>query len=331
MKLHENEKNFTDTLTKAAEHFQSKGKNLTEFLLEKDYWVTYILKKISNSGFEDFIVFKGGTSLSKVFGSIERFSEDIDLALIFEAMKKDGIHKKETKAMKKVMKAIIPTQFENDKEDKGNQTALGIYKRVFDFPIISQSKKQGQIHDKVIVEINTFSNPAPVHKEDVRSYIADFWDEVNLVKFISEYDMETFQVGVVDIRRTYCEKILAVRRAWERSMKDGDDFEFFGDRVRHLYDLHMVKLNGKVNNMLSDDQEFKKYMKMSLSDDNINKRNTNKIYESDIYINPENCTKMVKDQYALLKDYTFDNTIPSEEEINTSLLEIGKKLKKIDF
>ena len=50
-------------------------------ILEKDFWVCWLLAVLFESRFGDFLVFKGGTSLSKVFGVIDRFSEDIDLSL----------------------------------------------------------------------------------------------------------------------------------------------------------------------------------------------------------------------------------------------------------
>lgn len=51
-------------------------------VIEKDFWVCFVLREIFGaSKFKDALVFKGGTSLSKVFGLIERFSEDIDLVL----------------------------------------------------------------------------------------------------------------------------------------------------------------------------------------------------------------------------------------------------------
>lgn len=49
--------------------------------VEKDLWVTTILQIVFSLPFADSMVFKGGTSLSKVFGKIERFSEDIDIAI----------------------------------------------------------------------------------------------------------------------------------------------------------------------------------------------------------------------------------------------------------
>ena len=56
-------------------------RNVSGVILEKDFWVCWMLGVLFQSEFADHLVFKGGTSLSKVFGVIERFSEDIDLSL----------------------------------------------------------------------------------------------------------------------------------------------------------------------------------------------------------------------------------------------------------
>ena len=56
-------------------------RGLAPVLVEKDFWVCWLLGILFQSSFRDAIVFKGGTSLSKVFGVINRFSEDIDLSL----------------------------------------------------------------------------------------------------------------------------------------------------------------------------------------------------------------------------------------------------------
>jgi len=55
--------------------------NLSPVILEKDYWVCWLLGALFESDFAESLVFKGGTSLSKVYGLIQRFSEDIDLSL----------------------------------------------------------------------------------------------------------------------------------------------------------------------------------------------------------------------------------------------------------
>jgi hypothetical protein len=56
-------------------------RNVSPVVLEKDFWVCWMLGVLFQSEFAGNLVFKGGTSLSKVFGVIERFSEDIDLSL----------------------------------------------------------------------------------------------------------------------------------------------------------------------------------------------------------------------------------------------------------
>lgn len=55
--------------------------NISAVMLEKDFWVCWLLGVLFGSEFAGSLVFKGGTSLSKVFGVIDRFSEDIDLSL----------------------------------------------------------------------------------------------------------------------------------------------------------------------------------------------------------------------------------------------------------
>ena len=55
---------------------------ITPSVVEKDFWVTWALGKIfSAEQLTEILTFKGGTSLSKVFGLIERFSEDIDIVI----------------------------------------------------------------------------------------------------------------------------------------------------------------------------------------------------------------------------------------------------------
>ena len=65
MILHKELENF-----KALISLTAKDMGILEFYIEKDYWVTYILKKLSNSSFKNNVVFKGGTSLSKGYNAI---------------------------------------------------------------------------------------------------------------------------------------------------------------------------------------------------------------------------------------------------------------------
>ena len=74
-------KNLTKDEQVAALQQVAGQKHIPPQAAEKDLWVTTLLQVVFSLPFADKLVFKGGTSLSKVFGKIERFSEDIDLAI----------------------------------------------------------------------------------------------------------------------------------------------------------------------------------------------------------------------------------------------------------
>ena len=77
MKLYEHP-DFEQAILRAAEHFRGRG--LRPAVIEKDYYVTEALRIISVTA-GDKVIFKGGTSLSKGWNLIQRFSEDIDIFL----------------------------------------------------------------------------------------------------------------------------------------------------------------------------------------------------------------------------------------------------------
>ena len=77
MNLHLNNNDFEGAIVATSEYFK-----IPEIFIEKDYWVTYALHQLFHSDVKDLIVFKGGTSLSKCYKVIERFSEDIDLVVV---------------------------------------------------------------------------------------------------------------------------------------------------------------------------------------------------------------------------------------------------------
>lgn len=80
-------------------------RNASAVVLEKDFWVCWLLGVLFGSEFSGSLVFKGGTSLSKVFGVIERFSEDIDLSLAPEFLKLPAAGTSRTQANKWMTKA----------------------------------------------------------------------------------------------------------------------------------------------------------------------------------------------------------------------------------
>ena len=103
MKLHQNIPLFRDAVRVTAQQM-----NIPPEFVEKDYWVTNALFTIFNSEIGRDTVFKGGTALSKCYGMIERFSEDIDLVVLRREGETDSKLKSKLKAISTVVEAVLP-------------------------------------------------------------------------------------------------------------------------------------------------------------------------------------------------------------------------------
>lgn len=99
MILHNNSEIFEELIQLAAKQY-----NLPLSAVRKDYFITLILSNLQNSTHLEHVVFKGGTSLSKCYpGSIERFSEDIDLTYIPEGVMSNKQISKRIKVIERVL------------------------------------------------------------------------------------------------------------------------------------------------------------------------------------------------------------------------------------
>jgi predicted nucleotidyltransferase component of viral defense system len=93
MLLHKDKAIFQEFITATANDL-----GLQNFQVEKDYYVSLFLKELAKINTNVKIVFKGGTSLSKCYSVIDRFSEDIDLAVLFKGSKVTQGERKQLKA-----------------------------------------------------------------------------------------------------------------------------------------------------------------------------------------------------------------------------------------
>ena len=99
MRLHENNEDFRDLCSITADEV-----GIPEDAVRRDYYIVSMLQKLQQSDFAEQCVFKGGTSLSKCYpGSIERFSEDIDLTYLPSEGQSRKHIEKALKAIEKMM------------------------------------------------------------------------------------------------------------------------------------------------------------------------------------------------------------------------------------
>ena len=164
MKLHKDRNAFQNAVRAASDHHKMRN-----IYIEKDYWVTYILNKLSQSEYSEIVVFKGGTSLSKVYKLIARFSEDIDLAIL----KSKDQSETQLRNLIRTIEKELTYDFEEaylegitSKQTKYRKTAYN-YDRMID------TETATGIQEKLILEINCFANPVPFKPMMVNSFILD--------------------------------------------------------------------------------------------------------------------------------------------------------------
>jgi predicted nucleotidyltransferase component of viral defense system len=226
MKLHQNKQLFIDAVNITAQQL-----NIPPVYIEKDYWVTLALQTLFNSEISDSLVFKGGTALSKCFGLIERFSEDIDLVLLNSEGLTGNQKKTIIKKVSKIVDVILPeVQIDGLTHKTGQirKTAHN-YTKVF-------KDSYGQVRDVVVLEVNWIGEPEPFESAMVSSYVFDMMKAQKQEALIEEYAMQPFSLKVLDIKRTLCEKIMSLVR-----FSYGDNpISDLENKVRHTYDIYML-------------------------------------------------------------------------------------------
>jgi predicted nucleotidyltransferase component of viral defense system len=225
MNLHTNTTDFTALITFTAKHF-----NLIPAFVEKDYWITIVLNRLANSNYIKNAVFKGGTSLSKAYRIINRFSEDIDIAIINDNLSSNALKTKIRNIGKEITVGLTEI-VENGVTSKGSM----FRKSIFEYPTLL-SKVDNVIPNRMIVEINSFANPYPNVKQEITSFIAEYLVANNQSVVIDEYGLQPFLLNVLDKRQTMIEKLVSLFR-----------FSFAANprralaaKIRHFYDLYYL-------------------------------------------------------------------------------------------
>ncbi len=147
MNLHKDTKLFEQAIRATAQQMEIK----VEFV-EKDYWITIVLNRLAESPLHSEAVFKGGTSLSKGYGLIERFSEDVDIAIINNNDKTGNEIKNLIRKIEKEITGDLNELIIEGITSKGSRHR----KSVFEYGSFDKKNK----NNKLIEEINSFANPS---------------------------------------------------------------------------------------------------------------------------------------------------------------------------
>ena len=215
--LHENTEEFKNAVLFAADQ-----NRLTPAAVEKDYYVTLILKGLKER--LPFIVFKGGTSLSKCHKVINRFSEDIVVTI--DTKLSQGQMGKVKDAIKEVAEElgiIIPNIDETRSRRSYNKYMLA-YETVTE-------KLNDDLQPMVILETSFAEVSFPTVMLPVHSYVGDMM-QTEAPEMVEPYGLLPYDMKVQGIDRTMIDKVFAVC-----------DYHMKGDvrrHSRHIYDIYKL-------------------------------------------------------------------------------------------
>ncbi|BDB57179.1 nucleotidyl transferase AbiEii/AbiGii toxin family protein [Flavobacterium ammonificans] len=213
--------------------------------IEKDWWVTITLKAIFSSKFAQHLVFKGGTSLSKAYNLIERFSEDIDLSIDRTMLGFEGeLSKTQIKKLRKASGNFIVGEFKEELISELEK--LGVnkenYNLIFDDEIDDTSDphrieleynsivEAGEyIPQRVIIELGARALLEPNEQKKIQSIIGQIYPE-------QAFTIQPFEVIVVVPTKTFLEKIMLLH---EEFLKPTENIRHYR-MSRHLYDIEKL-------------------------------------------------------------------------------------------
>ena len=219
MYLHRDRETFRDIVGQAAD---SSGR--TPAVVEKDYYVTLILKLLSEQ--LDKCVFKGGTSLSKGFHVVDRFSEDIDITF------NEHIGESRRKKLKNVVLKGISEElgmpvanWEDIQSDRDYNAYLFSYESVFGL-------WDDRLPQYVKLETALGSYSFPTQEVEIRNYIGDYLEGRGRADLAEQFSLGRFSMNLQSLERTYIDKVFALC-----------DYYLQGRSKRcsrHLYDIYKL-------------------------------------------------------------------------------------------
>jgi hypothetical protein len=216
--------------------------HITNAVVEKDFWVVWSLAKLfSDDHLSQILMFKGGTSLSKVFGLIERFSEDIDLILNWELLTQDDPDKKRSKtqqdkfnkhinelAKEYIRTILLPGVSELLKPYCKCSIADNDFSIKIQYPAIF---KDYAILPYILLEIGPLARWVPYNKFRIISFAAE--------KFPEKFSRPACNVNAIIAERTFWEKATILHQQFHRP----DTTQIPLRYSRHYYDLANMALS----------------------------------------------------------------------------------------
>lgn len=226
--LHNDRELFEQLILRTSELLGIKAE-----IIEKDYYVTLFLKELVSVSPD--IIFKGGTSLSKCYHLIDRFSEDIDLNIETETKPSESIRKHLKSSIVSVIDKLgfTLTNPENVKSRRD-------YNRyIIDYPSVLGAS---YLKEMLIVETAVYQRAYPTVRKTADSLIYDFLSANGFDDFIEQYSLEPFELNVQSAERTMIDKLYALADYYPAGTTT--------EHSRHIYDIYKLLSVVEINDEL---------------------------------------------------------------------------------
>lgn len=236
MALFRDSPEFASTIDAAADRL-----GIPATAIEKDYWVSQLLRILGQRFPEDFL-FKGGTSLSKAYSIVQRFSDDVDILIIPRGRGKGALDTL-MKAMN--LAAIDALGGPSIAEDSGR----GIH-RTYRIEYPARHPGTQVIPTSIKLEMGIRGGPQPTEDLPIRSLLGDLIAETaaNLEDYT---DLAQFAVSVLHPGRTLLEKLVMMHIKGQK-LQATPPAVLGPTEGRHFYDIHQLLADQGVLDLLSD-------------------------------------------------------------------------------
>jgi len=234
--------NVDDQLKKRVYDQVAAMENIPPAAIEKDYWVSLVLNCVFELEGAERIVFKGGTSLSKGWNLIKRFSEDIDLAIDRNAFGFDGrLGSNRRTKLRKLIREYVTDDMTISLSDKlrefGADVALSVWDSkdsdadpsTIQVTIPSVTEQNQYLQPVILIEINARSLFEPHEERAIKPLISSVLPDLGI-------DIQPIMIPCVLPMRTFLEKVFLLHEEFQLN-----PVEIRADRLsRHLYDLEAI-------------------------------------------------------------------------------------------
>jgi predicted nucleotidyltransferase component of viral defense system len=294
---------------------------LPPFSIEKDAWVTLVLRMLFASELKGHIVFKGGTSLSKVYNLIKRFSEDVALAIDRSYFGYEGVLSKgEIRKLRRkshdfslnVMPKVLNSQLveygintelydiyvpNNEVSDQDPEIVFVNYKSVFE--------EASYLPNRVQIELGARSLNEPYSVKEIGSLIDDNFGEFTFAE-------KSFEVKSIIPEKTFLEKMILLHEEFQKPTEKIKSHRM----SRHLYDIYTIHNTEFGKSALKDEKLFRAICTHRAVFTPVRGINYKELQLNDLSILPiGDFLDSYKDDYQEMKENMFYGESPEFEEL----------------